>query len=293
MTLLDAMQIYQLKVPSQNLYSMLYRIMADGELDERVNREVMCDLILAELGNLTVRYTDTTVIVLFGKACLLKHKREIERDIDLFEAEYDQLEEYSHTEKREFERDLLTEVDGEHERTPDLVRERTDDLTKERTPDLVHERTDDLSEALTAGIETVTNEVNTGDGTTSHYVSADNAGDNLQLRTQDRTEGEDRRNTETRTGTDTTTNTGTQTTTEKGTDKTTNTGTQTTTEKGTDKTTVDDQTRETGETKENITKHGRNTYAAKLFKDAMDANALNIYQVIIDRLGDAICMQVY
>lgn len=294
--LIDLMELYRILNHSDDNELLLTDIMEAAQLDERIDRTVLADTIVAECGSMFPRWNTTTVFKRLGITFFKREAREIEHDLDLLGLTYNPLYEYE-----EFTGELIDENTGETKtRTDNLETKRTDDLETKRTDDLETKRTDDLEEKRTDDLEekrtpNYSEETSAGTGAqTDHYVSADNES-TVELRTRDvstvaaQTVTHSGTDTVDNTGTQTTENTGTQTTENTGTQTTENTGTQTTNQTGTQKHETDferDLSRETE-------KHGRKRTGAELIREEILANHFNIYEIIVERFTDQMMMGVY
>lgn len=191
---IDLMELYRILNSSDDPELLLKDMMEEASLDERIDRDILADTIVSECGSMFPRWNTTTVFKRFGINFFRRTSREIRRDLDALELEYDPLMEYEESRNEIVDED----INDDNTRTDNLQSSRTDNLTELRTPN--------LSESITAG---------TG-AQIDRYVSADNESD-LVIRSRDVSTipGE----TTSTTGTDTTTNTGTQTTGHTGTQK--------------------------------------------------------------------------
>lgn len=261
---IDLMELYRILSSSDDPEILLKDMMEEASLDERLDRDILADTIVSECGSMYPRWNTTTVFKRFGINFFRRASREIRRDLDALELEYDPLMEYEESKSEIVDED----INDDNTRTDNLQSARTDNLTELRTDNLTELRTPNLSESITAG---------TG-AQIDRYVSADNESD-LVIRSRDVSTipGE----TTSTTGTDTTTNTGTQ--------NTTNTGTQTTANTGTQKNERDygrDLTKDTEIT-------GRKRSGADLIREEILANHFNIYDIIVRKFADQMLMGVY
>lgn len=294
--LIDLMELYRILERSDDNELLLTDIMAAANLDERIDRDILADTIVAECGSMFPRWNTTTVFKRMGITFFKREAREIEHDLDVLELEYNPLYEYEDQTAElvdENTSEEKTRTDNlKSERTDDLKSERTDDLEEKRTDNLKSERTDDLEEKRTPDYS---EETTAGTGSqTDHYVSADNEAA-LEVRSRDvttvagQTVSHSGTDTLDKTGTQTTEDTGTQTTENTGTQTTENTGTQTTENTGTQKNESDferDLSRE-------IEKHGRKRTGAELVREEILANHFNIYEIIVERFTDKMMMGIY
>lgn len=253
MTVLDLMEIYQIKHNKATSLDYLIEIIEESGINVLLNRKQLALEILRQCGARAARYNETETFKTFGINFFMLQKDYIDRTLVLMAQEYNALDSYSmeRTEK----------IDRKHNEKIDETR--TDNLTHERTDDLTHERTDDLAERKH---EEYTDE---------HYVSAENES-GVMLRTRDthsETDGDE----------DGIFNTGTQTHTDSGTQTLTDTGTQK--NDGDNQITHDDTIK--------IGEHGYKISPNVEFFNALKRNEFNIYTEIASKFSDTMCLCVF
>lgn len=283
MNLFLLMTIYQLKHGESSLYAMLDVILEQGMLDKRIDRDILKGMILKDLGNMKPRWNDTDVFIMFAAVGLRQMQREITKNIDLFESKYNPLLDYDMQYIVDTDGGYLTSDTGTVSENPDIIETRKPDLTETRTPDLTETETPNLKTTETPDLKVIENNINTGDGTATHYVSADNKGDALSMRTKDDNKGENRKIDTVTSGNTVTLNEGSSTLNTTGKEEVTKKGTETVTRKGS-QTKVNDLTKTNSHDEhERRTEQGRKRMAGELIEDAMAVNAYNIYQMIVER----------
>ena len=309
---IDLMELYRILNSSDDPELLLKDMMEEASLDERIDRDILADTLVAECGTMYPRWNTTTVFKRFGINFFRRASREIRRDLDALELEYDPLMEYEESKSEIVDEDINddnTRTDNlQSARTDNLTELRTDNLNELRTDNLSELRTDDLSQLRTDNLSQLRTP-NLSESTTAgagaqidRYVSADNESD-LVIRSRDVSTipGEST----TTTGTETTANTGTQTTANTGTQTTANTGTQTTANTGT-QTTANTGTQTTANTgtQENERHYGRDLSrdteitgrkrtGADLIREEIAANHFNIYDIIVRKFADQMLLGVY
>ena len=147
MNLVELMEIWRLKTGNQNNLDYLYGIFDTAALDVRINREALALEILNECGTMTPRFMDTQFFATMAANFFTIKEREIKRDLDALDLEYNPLETYYDAKEG--------------------TRRKVDKFGRTTT------RTDDLTEHMENGQQV-----------TTHKVSADNESD-FQNRTQD------------------------------------------------------------------------------------------------------------
>lgn len=293
---IDLLELYRILNSSDDIALMLKDMMVAASLDERIDRDLLADTIISECGTAYPRWNTTTVFKRFGINFFRRASREIVRDLEALELEYDPLMEYEESRSELVDENIgddSTRTDNLSElRTDNLNQQRTDNLSELRTDNLNQLRTDNLNELRTPNLS---ESVTAGAGAqTDRYVSADNESD-LVIRSRDvstipgETTSTTGTETTANTGTQTTANTGTQTTANTGTQTTANTGTQTTANTGTQKNERDyerDLTRDTEIS-------GRKRTGADLIREEIAANHYNIYDIIVRKFADQMVLGVY
>lgn len=153
MNLVELMEIWRLKTGRKNNLDYLLDIFNNAALDVRIERQTLALEILKECGTMTPRYMDTTFFATMAVNFFEVKEREIKRDLDALETDYDPFDTY------------YMKKDGTE--------------TKDHTIDETHVRTDDLTE-----------HVENGQISNTHKVSADNETDFVN-RNQDITSAND------------------------------------------------------------------------------------------------------
>lgn len=177
-TVLDLMQVYQIKNDKTGTLDYLVDIINQSGVNVLIDRETLALEILRQCGTRDARYNTSEVFARFAVNFFKREKSYIDRTLLLLAKEYDALDTYSISREEK--------IDREH----------TEDLDEQRVDDLKSERTDDLLEHKS------------GSYTDEHYVSAENE-TGVMLRTRDThsdTDAED--SGVSNTGTQTTENTG-------------------------------------------------------------------------------------
>jgi hypothetical protein len=192
--LIDLLELYRILNQSEDNELLLTDMMEAAQLDDRIDRTVLADTIIAECGSMFPRWNTTTVFKRLGITFFKREAREIEHDLDVLGLTYNPLYEYE-----EISGEVIDENKGE-------TKTRTDNLESKRTDNLKEVRTPNYSEQITAG----------AGAQTDHYVSADNE-QTAELRTRDVSTIAGQ--TVSHSGTDTVDNTGTLTTDHTGTQK--------------------------------------------------------------------------
>ena len=152
MDLVELMEIWALKTDKTPI-EYLYTIFDDAALDVRIERPTLALELINECGTMTPRFMDTSFFATMAANFFKVKEREIKRDLDALETQYDPFDDY-HMEK-----------DG--------------NSTKTHVVDETHVRTDNLTETTIDG-----------DITNTHLVSADNETDFVH-RSRDVTSTED------------------------------------------------------------------------------------------------------
>lgn len=177
-TVLDLMQVYQIKQNKTNTLDYLVDIINESGVNALIDRETLALEILRQCGTRDARYNTSEVFARFAVNFFKREKSYIDRTLLLLAKEYDALDTYSISREEK--------IDREH----------TEDLDEQRVDDLKSERTDDLLEHKS------------GSYTDEHYVSAENE-TGVMLRTRDTHSDTDPEDSGvSNTGTQTTENTG-------------------------------------------------------------------------------------
>lgn len=177
-TVLDLMQVYQIKNDKPGTLDYLIDIINQSGVNALIDRETLALEILRQCGTRDARYNTSEVFARFAVNFFKREKSYIDRTLLLLAKEYDALDTYSISREEK--------IDREH----------TEDLDEQRVDDLKSERTDDLLEHKS------------GSYTDEHYVSAENE-TGVMLRTRDTHSDTDAENSGvSNTGTQTTENTG-------------------------------------------------------------------------------------
>lgn len=177
-TVLDLMQVYQIKQNKTNTLDYLVDIINESGVNALIDRETLALEILRQCGTREARYNTSEVFARFAVNFFKREKSYIDRTLLLLAKEYDALDTYSISREEK--------IDREH----------TEDLDEQRVDDLKSERTDDLLEHKS------------GSYTDEHYVSAENE-TGVMLRTRDTHSDTDPEDSGvSNTGTQTTENTG-------------------------------------------------------------------------------------
>ena len=252
-TVLDLMQVYQIKNDKTGTLDYLVDIINQAGVNALIDRETLALEILKQCGTRDARYNTSEVFARFAVNFFKREQSYIDRTLLLLAKEYDALDTYSISREEK--------IDRKH--TEDLDEQRVDDLETERTDNLKATRTDNLTERKT------------GSYTDEHYVSAENES-GVMLRTRDTHEDTDPAGSGTsNTGTQTNANTGTQTT--------TNTGSVHNT--GLNEFTHDD--------KIIIGEHGYKISPNVEFFNALKRNEFNIYTELAEKFSDEMCLCVF
>lgn len=252
-TVLDLMQVYQIKQNKTNTLDYLVDIINDSGVNALIDRETLSLEILRKCGTRDARYNTSEVFARFAVNFFKREKSYIDRTLLLLAKEYDALDTYSINREEK--------IDRKH--TEDIDEQRVDDLETKRTDNLTATRTDNLTERKT------------GSYTDEHYVSAENES-GVMLRTRDTHEDTDPAGSGTsNTGTQTNANTGTQTT--------DNTGSVHNT--GLNEFTHDD--------KIIIGEHGYKISPNVEFFNALKRNEFNIYTELAEKFSDEMCLCVF
>lgn len=293
---IDLMELYRILNSSDDPELLLKDMMEEASLDERIDRNILADTLVAECGTMYPRWNTTTVFKRFGVNFFRRASREIRRDLDALELEYDPLMEYEESKSEIVDENIA----DDNTRTDNLQSARTDNLSELRTDNLSQLRTDNLNELRTDNLNelrtpNLSESVTAGAGAqVDRYVSADNESD-LVIRSRDVSTipGEST----TTTGTETTANTGTQTTANTGTQTTANTGTQTTANTGTQTTANTGTQKNERDYERDLTKDteltGRKRTGAELIQEEIAANHFNIYDIIVRKFADQMLLGVY
>lgn len=252
-TVLDLIQVYQIKNDKPGTLDYLVDIINQSGVNALIDRETLALEILRQCGTRDARYNTSEVFARFAVNFFKREKSYIDRTLLLLAKEYDALDTYSISREEK--------IDRKH--TEDIDEQRVDDLETERTDNLTTTRTDNLTERKT------------GSYTDEHFVSAENE-TGVMLRTRD-----------THTDTDPAgsgmINTGTQTNADTGTQTTTNTGSVHNT--GLNEFTHDD--------KIIIGEHGYKISPNVEFFNALKRNEFNIYTELAEKFSDEMCLCVF
>ena len=268
-TVLDLMQVYQIKQNKTNTLDYLVDIINESGVNALIDRETLALEILRQCGTRDARYNTSEVFARFAVNFFKREKSYIDRTLLLMAKEYDALDTYSISREEK--------IDRKH--TEDIDEQRVDDLTTERTDDLLTTRTDNLTDTRTDNLT----ERKTGSYTDEHYVSAENES-GVMLRTRDTHEDTDPVGSGiSNTGTQTNAATGTQTHADTGTQTTTNTGSVHNT--GLNEFTHDD--------KIIIGEHGYKISPNIEFFNALKRNEFNIYTELAEKFSDEMCLCVF
>ena len=177
-TVLDLMQVYQIKNDKTGTLDYLVDIINQAGVNDLIDRETLALEILRQCGTRDARYNTSEVFARFAVNFFKREQSYVDRTLLLLAKEYDALDTYSISREEK--------IDREH----------TEDLDEQRVDDLKSERTDDLLERKS------------GSYTEEHYVSAENE-TGVMLRTRDtHTDTDAAGSGVSNTGTQTTENTG-------------------------------------------------------------------------------------
>ena len=160
--------------------AMWYKIFGDAGLDSRLDRNLLATRILTECGTDTPIWTTTDTFPVFAAALFRSWRREIARDLDLLDDDYNQFTDHDY------------QTDG------GSINARKSEDSSTYTPKLKHEENEEetvktegnkaLNGTVTSN-DSSTTKVKDGDVTTTHYVSADNSSNEVfQSRAKDVTE---------------------------------------------------------------------------------------------------------
>lgn len=168
MTLLDLMNVYRITQNNENVYALLLEMFEAGDVDERIDRNVLAKRMLMDCGRREPRYNTTDTFLFFGSVWLESKKENIAKTLDLLALNYNPLNEYEETRNEDIDRD--------HRTTATELRERDVDTTGTSTT---------TGTNTASGTETKTDaDIKTTNSTDEHYVSAENES-GVQLRTRD------------------------------------------------------------------------------------------------------------
>lgn len=121
MTLLDLMEVYKLRKPSDDTYALLKDMFTSANVDARIDRDILAGRFLIDCGARTPRYNTTDTFLTFGSVWLQSKANDISRQLDLLDLEYNPLIEYE--ERR------LDDIDREHITNGEDVKSRDIDTT--------------------------------------------------------------------------------------------------------------------------------------------------------------------
>lgn len=170
MNLVELMEIWRLTTGRQNNLDYLLDIFSNAALDIRIDREILALEILGECGTQTPRYMDTTFFATMAVNFFKVRQREIERNLNVLEAEYDPLQSFNvERDGGRFKRDII-----------DRTTVRTDDLeqyTENGEVSTTHKVSADNESAFQNRSQDVTaadDETITNTGTQTHKDDANN-----------------------------------------------------------------------------------------------------------------------
>ena len=284
-TVLDLMQVYQIKNGKAGTLDYLVDIINQAGVNALIDRESLALEILRQCGTRDARYNTSEVFARFAVNFFKREKSYIDRTLLLLAKEYDALDTYSISREEKIDRKHTEDID--EQRVDDLETERTDNLTTTRTDNLTDTRTDNLTATRTDNLT----ERKTGSYTDEHFVSAENES-GVMLRTRDTHTDTDPAGSGTlNTGTQTNANTGTQTNAATGTQTHADTGTQTTTNTGSVHNTGLNEF--THDDKIIIGEHGYKISPNVEFFNALKRNEFNIYAELAEKFSDEMCLCVF
>lgn len=302
MTLNDLFHVYAMRHGTETA-----GMLQDYVLDTRLSRADLNDMILLELGDRIPYYNETTVLKYAIDNWFATHNKNIKRLIDALELEYNPLtpkEEWEDTtENKDRNEDVNRNIIKQREfDTDETKRFGSEETTTYDTEDkLTHNTTDtvtyDNKLAITAN-DTV-EDVNSN--TDTNEISAYNSsgyqpqakvttrGDTTSTVTKAESNDKSGKDIDKVTGTETKDKSGTDSTAKSGEDSNTTTGTITDTEEGKD--------REASITENNTEErhlYGRDVESiANIIEDELRLAKWNIYEWIVNNLGEKICLGIF
>lgn len=168
MTLLDLLNVYRITTTNSNLYALLLEMFEAGNVDSRIDRDILAKRLLMDCGRREPRYNTTDTFLFFGSVWLKSEHDNIVKTLDLLTLQYNPLNEYEEHKLEDIDREHIT--NGSETKTRDV--DTTDTLTS-------------TSQDTTSGTETRTDaDIKTNNSTDEHLVSAENES-GVQLRTRD------------------------------------------------------------------------------------------------------------
>lgn len=97
-SLLDLMELWEIFNDQSSVY-FLRGILTDAEIDERIDKAVLSDMIVAECGGMVTRYNESATFYRMAVSWFKSRKEQITHLLDALWSEYKPLEEFRYTEK--------------------------------------------------------------------------------------------------------------------------------------------------------------------------------------------------
>ena len=265
MTLLDLLNVYRITTQNSNLYALLLEMFEAGNVDERIDRDILAKRMLMDCGRREPRYNTTDTFLFFGSVWLESKRANISKTLDLLAITYNPLNEYEEHKIEDIERHHRTSAEESETKTRDV--DTTDTLTS-------------TAQDTTSGTETKTDaDIKTNNATDEHLVSAENES-GVQLRTRD---------------------THNETVGDNLSVSTSNSETTNTSKSNSDHEVIDEDI-SASKTKEDTTTHddniettiaGHKTAQAELIRAELEKAKLNIYDELIDDFADIMFINVF
>ena len=104
MTLLDLMNVYRITTNNSNLYALLLETFEAGNVDSRIDRNTLAQLMLMDCGRREPRYNTTDTFLFFGSVWLKSKHDNIEKTLDLLALQYNPLNEYEEHKTEDIDR---------------------------------------------------------------------------------------------------------------------------------------------------------------------------------------------